>query len=102
VIGTQNSTDILAVYSGQALTNNSPSSLPFKQEAFASFDNSGVSVALVPDNSGNGLDDLYVTDGAGSHTARYLSSEFTQKGWPVADAQYFAAIPGINAPVYVG
>ena len=54
------------------------------------------------DSSNNGLDDLIVTDGTGSNTARYQASQFSSAGWATWEAEYFAAIPGINAPVHVG
>ena len=102
VVGTQSSTDVIAVYSGASLSTTSQPSPLFKQNAWTNWENTGVSVALVADASGDGLDDLIVTDGTGSKTARYLDSQFAQLGWPTTDAEYFAAIPGVNTPVYVG
>jgi hypothetical protein len=102
VVGTQNSSDVIAVYNGQTLTSITQPALLFKQSAWAAFDNSGVSVALVADSSGNGLDDLIITNGTGTHTARFLNSQFTASGWPASAADYFDALPGINSPIFVG
>ncbi len=104
VVGTQSSTDVIAVYSGASLSTSTStqSRRNPNKNAWTNWENTGVSVALVADASGDGLDDLIVTDGTGSKTARYLDSQFAQLGWPTTDAEYFAAIPGVNTPVYVG
>jgi hypothetical protein len=101
VVGTQSSADVVSVYSGQGLSTGSQLTPIIRQAAWTPADNSGVSVALVADTSGSGLDDLIVTDGTGA-TARYLIADLTQTGWPTADAEYFSAIPGVNSPVSVG
>jgi hypothetical protein len=74
----------------------------FTQNAWSTTDNSGVKVSLVSDAVGNGFDDLIVTNGTGSKTARYLNSEMTANGWPTSDAEFFTAIPGVPTGVYVG
>jgi hypothetical protein len=102
VVGTQSSYDGIAVYSGQSLASSSQPAPMFRQNIWANFDNSGVVVALVADTSGNGLDDLIVTNGTGNLTARYLDSQLATTGWNPANADYFTAIPGVNAPVYLG
>jgi hypothetical protein len=102
VVGTQTSSDMLAVYSGQSLTTSTQPPPLFKQPAWTNFDNSGASVALVPDTAGDGLDDLIVTNGAGTQTARYLNSQLTTNGWSAADAVFLTALQGINSPISVG
>ena len=102
VVGTQSSGEQLAVYSGAALSPTSPPTPLFTQNSWATTDNSGVKVALVPDAAGNGFDDLIVSNGTGSKTARYLNSDLTAEGWPTSDAEFFIAIPGVTTGVYVG
>ena len=102
VVGTQGSGEQIKVYSGQSLSTASPPTLLFAQNAWATTDNSGVKVALVPDAAGNGYDDLIVTNGTGSKTARYLDSVLTAEGWPTSDAEFFTPIPGVTSGVYVG
>jgi hypothetical protein len=102
VVGAQSSSDVFSVYSGESFSSSSQPSPLFSQHAWSTVDKSGISVALVPDTSGNGLDDLIVTNGTGSQTARYLNSQSTPGGWPTTDANFFTAIPGINVPVYIG
>lgn len=102
VIGSQSSGQQIKVYSGASLSPNTPSNPLFTQNAWSTVDASGINVALVPDGAGDGLDDLIVTDGTGSRTARYLGSEFTTSGWPTTDAEFFTAIPGITSPLFVG
>jgi hypothetical protein len=102
VVGTQSSGEQIAVYSGAALSPTSPPTHVFTQNAWSTTDNSGVKVSLVSDAVGNGFDDLIVTNGTGSKTARYLNSEMTANGWPTSDAEFFTAIPGVPTGVYVG
>ena len=74
----------------------------FVENAQAVNSNSGIRVALVADSSGNGLDDLIITNGTGTKTARYLNSEFATSGWTTTDAELFTPLPGINSPIYLG
>jgi hypothetical protein len=101
VVSPQNSGNQIKVYSGEAVSAGSTQAM-FAQSAWAAQDNSGVKVALVPDTTGNGLDDLIVTDGSGSRTARYADANLKASGWALAAAEFFTALPGINAPVYIG
>jgi hypothetical protein len=102
VVGSQSSNETLKVYRGATLSAASPPTPIFTQNAWAASDTSGVKVALVPNSSANGMDDLVVTDGTGSRTARYLASQLTARGWPTADAEYFIPIPTVNSPIFVG
>jgi hypothetical protein len=102
VVGTQNSGEQFKVYSGAAVASGSPSSLLFAQSAWSTADNSGIKVALVSDNAGDGLDDLIVTDGSGKKTARYPAADFTTSGWPTTDAEFFTALAGVSTPIVVG
>ncbi len=102
VVGTQCSGEQIKVYSGEALSPTSPPTPLFTQNVWATTDNSGVKVALVPDAAGDGFDDLIVTNGTGSKTARYLDAELKANGWPTSDAEFFIAIPGVTSGVYVG
>ena len=102
VVGTQSSGEQIKVYSGEGLSLSSPPTPLFTQNAWATKDNSGVKLALVPDTAGNGLDDLIETNGTGSKTARYLNADLTADGWPTSDAEFFRAIPGVTTGVYVG
>jgi len=102
VVGSQSYSDLFKVYSGASLSVTSQPAPLFTQTAWATVDNTGIKVALVPDAAEYGLDDLIVTNGTGSKTARYLDSQFTTSGWPTTDAEFFTAIPGINSPIFVG
>jgi hypothetical protein len=102
VVGSQSYSDLFKVYSGASLSVSSPPAPLFTQTAWATVDTTGIKVALVSNAAGNGLDDLIVTNGTGSKTARYLDSQFTTSGWPTTDAEFFTAIPGINSPIFVG
>jgi len=102
LIGTQSYSEKFAVYSGQSLSSGALSTQMFTQIVWSNMDFSGINLALVPDSSGNGLNDIVVTDGTGNQTARYLNSQFTSAGWSTAQAEFFTPIPGVNAPVYVG
>jgi hypothetical protein len=102
VVGSQSSAYGFKVYNGQTVSTTAQPSAMFTQYAWSTADNSGINLALVPDATVSGLDDLIVTNGTGSKTARYLATQMTSTGWPTADAEFFSPIPGVNSAVFVG
>jgi hypothetical protein len=102
VVSTSGSGGQFAAYSGESFGSSSQPAPMFTQTAQAVGNNSGIRVALVPDSSENGRDDLIVTNGTGTQTARYLDSNMTTTGWSASDAELFTPLPGLVTPIYVG
>lgn len=102
VVGMQTSGDEFLLYTGPSLTSSSPPQPLLTENAWTRTDNSGIMLAMAPDETNTSVDDLIVTDGSGTWTARFLNSDLTPSAFSTADAEYFEAIPGMNTPVYIG
>lgn len=95
VVGSASSSARVRVFDTTQLNPSLALTVPAFAETMWS-DSSGIQVALVPSTTTPGQEDLIVTNGTGTLTALFSTSEISSSGWNTTLPEFFDPMAGID------